>query len=105
MIAIGAPPHEAAKYEGYHNALPHSFFATIGYCFWRIMLPVEFRQLSLKVKTDPIEDRAQLINHLFGEHAPAVFSNEDQMHMHLENTVPAMPNLIVFLHRQNIIEA
>lgn len=65
------------------------------------MLPIEFHQLSLKVKTDPREDRAQVVNHLFGEYATAVFGNEDQMHMHLEYTVSSVANLVVISHRPN----
>ena len=70
-----------------------------------VMLSVELRQFGLKVETDVREYVAQIVNHLFGEYAASVFGDKDQMHVHLENTVPAMSNIVVVFHRPSIIEA
>jgi hypothetical protein len=40
-----------------------------------VVLTIECCQLSSKIKTDPGEDRAQVINRLFGEHVTAVFGH------------------------------
>ncbi len=64
-----------------------------------VVLPVELNQFRFKVKADPGEDRAQVINHLFGEDTTAVFGHEDQMNMHKENTVSSVANFVVISHR------
>lgn len=65
------------------------------------MLSVELNQFRLEVVTDTRKDAAQVVDHLFGEYAATVFSHKDQMHMHLENAVPAVSNVIVNSHRPN----
>ena len=69
-----------------------------------VMLAVEFYQLRLKVGADPSEDTVQVVNHLLGEHATAVFCHKDQVNVHLENTMPAVSYFIVFFHRPSIIQ-
>lgn len=70
-----------------------------------VMLAVEFYQLRLKVGADPSEDTVQVVNHLLGEHATAVFCHKDQVNVNLENAMPAVSYFVVFLHRPSIIQS
>ena len=64
-----------------------------------IVFAIELNQFRLKVCANAFKDFAQVVNHLFGEDATAVFGHEDQMHMHQENTVSTVSNLVVISHR------
>ena len=64
-----------------------------------IVFAIELNQFRLKVCANAFKDLAQVVNHLFGEDATAVFGHKDQMHMHQENTVSTVSNLVVISHR------
>lgn len=68
-----------------------------------IMLAVEFHQFRLKVSADARENATQIFNYFLCEHATAVFSHKDQVNMHIENTMSAVPYVIVYFHRPSII--
>ena len=48
---IGAPPHDEAKYDKDHNALPHSLALTVGYL-----------RLRMVMKDVPLEPEDKLFN-------------------------------------------
>ena len=65
-----------------------------------VMLAVEFYQLRLKVGADPSEDTVQVVNHLLGEHATAVFCHKDQVNVNLENEcLPCLISLFFSIDR------
>jgi putative transposase len=64
-----------------------------------IAFAVHLHQFSLEVSTDLGEDMPQLLNSLAVQDATAIFSHEDQMDVHCENTVSAVPKVLAFIHR------
>ena len=68
-----------------------------------IVFTVELHQFRFKVVTYVREDYFQLIQNRFCEYVTPVFCYKDQMHMHIENAVSSMSNIIVFFHRPSII--
>lgn len=68
-----------------------------------VVFSVELHQLSLEVSTYARKDAAQVIDHFFSEYATSIFCHKDQVNVHFKNTVSAMSNIVVFLHRPSII--
>jgi len=66
-----------------------------------IVLTVELNQFRLEVGTDAGEYPVQVIEDFLGEHFAAIFGHKDQMHMHQEDAVPSVPNIVVLAHRPN----
>ena len=64
-----------------------------------IVFPVHLYQPRFKVGTDAAEDLAKPFDGGFVEYFTAVFSHEYQMRVHLENAMPAVPNVLVIAHR------
>ena len=69
-----------------------------------VFFSIELHQFGIEVVAHVAEDGAQIVYHLFGEHTTAIFCDEDQMHMHQENAVSAVSNVLVVSHRPSIIE-
>lgn len=69
-----------------------------------IVFPVEFCKLGFEVRTDAGEYLSQVLQYLAGEHSATVFRYEDQMHVHLKNTVSASFYVIVSSIDQSILE-
>ena len=66
-----------------------------------VVLAVELHQFGLDIGADAGEHRAQLVQNFFCEDFTAVFSDEDQVHMHQKNAVPSMSNLVVIADGAN----
>lgn len=66
-----------------------------------VVLPVELNEFSLEVSADTGKDLAQIVDHLFREYTSAVFCHKDQVHVHLENAMPAGSNVVDIAHRPN----
>ena len=66
-----------------------------------IVFAVHLDQLSLEIGADIGEDGAQPIDGVAIEHLAAILRHKDQMDMHLKNTVPSAPNIVVYAHRPN----
>lgn len=64
-------------------------------------LAVHLDQVCLEVGANFGEHRSQSGDGIAIKDIAAVFSHEDKMHMHLENAVPAMSNVIAIGHRPN----
>lgn len=64
-------------------------------------LAVHLDQVCLEVGADFGEHRSQSGDGDAIEDVAAVLGHKDQMHMHLENAVPAMSNVIAIRHRPN----
>ena len=64
-----------------------------------IVFTVEFHQLCLKIGAHASEDFPKVVQNGFCEHPTAVFCHKDQMDMHVKNTVPTVPNVVVIAHR------
>lgn len=68
-----------------------------------IVIAVHLDQFCLEVGADLGGDRAKPVDGVGIEHSAAIFRYKDQMHVHLENTMPTVPNNIVAGHRPNYI--
>lgn len=66
-----------------------------------IPLAIKFFQRCAKVLADLREQLTQPCNGSLIKYISAVFCDEDQMHMHVKNAVPASPDVIDFIHRPN----
>lgn len=69
-----------------------------------VALAIHFHEFSLEVTAYLREQGFQSFNGLTVEHGLSVFSEKDQMHMHVENAVTALPNVLDFCHRPNYIK-
>src|ERR1035438_3534069 len=67
-----------------------------------VVLAIELYQFRFKVVAYSGKDAPQIVEYLFGEDLPPVFCDEDQVHMHHEDAVSSVPNVIAFLHRPRI---
>jgi len=68
-----------------------------------VIFTIELHQLGLKIGAYGCKNTAQVIDHFFGEYATSIFCHKDQMNMYVKNTVPAVSNIVVFLHGPSII--
>jgi hypothetical protein len=67
-----------------------------------IFLPIHLYQCCLEVHGEVSEDTSQGVDGLSIEHTTTVLSGKDQVNMQVENTVAAVPNIAVFLHRPKV---
>ena len=64
-----------------------------------VVFAVELDQLSLKALADPGKGIPEDFNSPAIQHLLPVLGHKDQMDVHIENTVSACSNIVVFLHR------
>jgi putative transposase len=64
-----------------------------------VVLSVEFHQFCLKVSTDARKYRTKVLQNFFCEDFSPIFCNEDQMDVHVKNTVSSVSYFVVFSHR------
>lgn len=68
------------------------------------ILAIHFYQGCFKAFANLAKHQAQPIYGITIKHLATIFRHKDQMDVHLENTMPAMSNFIVFFHRPSIIQ-
>lgn len=79
-MAMGAPP----QFAHVGSALAEQAAGDV--------LAVHLHQPRLKVPTDALEDVAKDVDCCSVKDTSAIFCNEDQVHVHIGNTVPAASN-------------
>ncbi|CDW92735.1 conserved hypothetical protein [Thiomonas sp. CB2] len=67
-----------------------------------IVLSIHLDQLRLEIGAGFGKEGAQALDGVAIEHSVAVFRHKDQMHMHLENAVPPVSNVVVIAHRPRV---
>src|SRR5262249_26960651 len=68
------------------------------------MLAVELHEFCFEVGADAGKDGSQVVEDVLGKHLSAAFGHEDQMHMHREDAVSSVPNIVVVAHRPKYTE-
>lgn len=68
-----------------------------------VVLAVELHQLCFEVPAHAVKDGAKIIQYFACEDISAVFCDENQMNMHLEDTMPSGAYFLRLTHRTKII--
>jgi hypothetical protein len=63
-----------------------------------VMFSIHLDPLRFEVQTDPGKDFPETLDGITVEDFAAVFRHKDQMHVHLENAVTTLPNIVVMAH-------
>ncbi len=68
-----------------------------------VALAVHLDELRLEVSAHLGKQFAQAVDSLLVEYFVAILRHKDQMNVHIKNTMPSAPNVVVFFHRPNIL--